>query len=302
MGVAAVNERCSAASPTVLPATHRYRPYSSVVTAGRGTRRWHGWLSRSTGRRWPSGRCRWRPRWPPILVCPCTSCVCSMMTPCGRRCRPVSTRQRRTCDRRRRSQRHAEEDLGERAQALRNRNRRNGRNPHREPGGDVARSIRRDDLVVMTTHGRGGVRRWLLGSVTDKLILSRGRSGTARASNGARNLLHPAIGQAKYSGAPIMTGTPSLLIGRWRADCRRPDASPLSGEMGRRAATLRSLRPRRARDRGGLGTRGGLCRGTGRGRRLRGLRREAARTCAADRAAVGRDWMPEPGRLGRRHR
>jgi nucleotide-binding universal stress UspA family protein len=26
------------------------------------------------------------------------------------------------------------------------------------------------DLVVMTSHGRGGVRRWLLGSVADKLV------------------------------------------------------------------------------------------------------------------------------------
>ena len=26
------------------------------------------------------------------------------------------------------------------------------------------------DLIVMTTHGRGGVRRWLLGSVADKLV------------------------------------------------------------------------------------------------------------------------------------
>lgn len=31
-------------------------------------------------------------------------------------------------------------------------------------------AIRPDDLVVMTTHGRGGIRRWLLGSVADKLV------------------------------------------------------------------------------------------------------------------------------------
>jgi nucleotide-binding universal stress UspA family protein len=32
-----------------------------------------------------------------------------------------------------------------------------------------------DDVVVMTSHGTGGVRRWLLGSVAEKLI----RSGAA---------------------------------------------------------------------------------------------------------------------------
>jgi nucleotide-binding universal stress UspA family protein len=26
------------------------------------------------------------------------------------------------------------------------------------------------DLVVMTTHGRGGIRRWLLGSVAEKIV------------------------------------------------------------------------------------------------------------------------------------
>lgn len=36
-------------------------------------------------------------------------------------------------------------------------------------------TIRHDDLVVMTTHGWGGVRRWLLGSVADKLV----RAGAA---------------------------------------------------------------------------------------------------------------------------
>jgi nucleotide-binding universal stress UspA family protein len=30
--------------------------------------------------------------------------------------------------------------------------------------------LRADDVAVMTTHGRGGVRRWLLGSVAEKLV------------------------------------------------------------------------------------------------------------------------------------
>lgn len=50
-------------------------------------------------------------------------------------------------------------------------------------------AIQRDDLVVMTTHGRGGVHRWLLGSIADKLVraavapvlLVRARSQDARS-------------------------------------------------------------------------------------------------------------------------
>jgi nucleotide-binding universal stress UspA family protein len=38
------------------------------------------------------------------------------------------------------------------------------------PAAALLDAIRRDDLVVMTTHGRGGIRRWLLGSVADKLV------------------------------------------------------------------------------------------------------------------------------------
>jgi nucleotide-binding universal stress UspA family protein len=38
------------------------------------------------------------------------------------------------------------------------------------PATELLDVIAPTDLVVMTTHGRGGVRRWLLGSVADKLV------------------------------------------------------------------------------------------------------------------------------------
>lgn len=38
------------------------------------------------------------------------------------------------------------------------------------PAVEVLAAIRPGDLVVMTTHGRGGVRRWLLGSVAEKVV------------------------------------------------------------------------------------------------------------------------------------
>lgn len=34
----------------------------------------------------------------------------------------------------------------------------------------LAEALRPDDLVVLTSHGRGGARRWLLGSVAEKLV------------------------------------------------------------------------------------------------------------------------------------
>ena len=38
------------------------------------------------------------------------------------------------------------------------------------PAGALLAAIETGDVVVMTTHGRGGVRRWLLGSVAEKLV------------------------------------------------------------------------------------------------------------------------------------
>jgi nucleotide-binding universal stress UspA family protein len=68
-------------------------------------------------------------------------------------------------------QHHAEEYLAEQTQQLRNRDLAlttevlTG-----SPAVTLLDAIRPVDLVVMTTHGRGGVRRWLLGSVADKLV------------------------------------------------------------------------------------------------------------------------------------
>jgi nucleotide-binding universal stress UspA family protein len=68
-------------------------------------------------------------------------------------------------------QRRAEEYLAERAQEL--------RDQHLavtsevllgSPGATLLDAIRHDDLVVMTSHGRGGLHRWLLGSIADKLV------------------------------------------------------------------------------------------------------------------------------------
>jgi nucleotide-binding universal stress UspA family protein len=38
------------------------------------------------------------------------------------------------------------------------------------PAGELLAAVKPGDLVVVTTHGRGGVRRWLLGSVAEKLV------------------------------------------------------------------------------------------------------------------------------------
>jgi nucleotide-binding universal stress UspA family protein len=68
-------------------------------------------------------------------------------------------------------QRYAEEYLAEQVQQLRNRDlTATAEVLTGSPAVTLLDAIRPDDLVVMTTHGRGGVRRWLLGSVADKLV------------------------------------------------------------------------------------------------------------------------------------
>jgi nucleotide-binding universal stress UspA family protein len=52
------------------------------------------------------------------------------------------------------------------------------------PADELLASTDPQDLVVMTTHGRGGVRRWLLGSVADKLV-RHGRAPVLLARAGA---------------------------------------------------------------------------------------------------------------------
>ena len=67
--------------------------------------------------------------------------------------------------------RRAEEYLAAQAQRLRDRDLpatsdvRTG-----PPAAELLAAIRPGDLVVLTTHGRGGLQRWLLGSVADKLV------------------------------------------------------------------------------------------------------------------------------------
>ena len=68
-------------------------------------------------------------------------------------------------------QRYAEEYLAEQAQELRNRDlTATSEVLTGSPAVTLLDAIRPDDLVVMTTHARGGVRRMLLGSVADKLV------------------------------------------------------------------------------------------------------------------------------------
>ncbi|MGH2532840.1 MAG: universal stress protein [Thermomicrobiales bacterium] len=61
-----------------------------------------------------------------------------------------------------------------------------------DPAGAIEEATTDGDLIVMTSHGRSGVRRWLLGSVAEKLV--RGGSApvvlvpaSARAQAGARS-------------------------------------------------------------------------------------------------------------------
>jgi nucleotide-binding universal stress UspA family protein len=68
-------------------------------------------------------------------------------------------------------QRYAKEYLAEEAQELRNWDlTATSEVLTGSPAVTLLDAIRPDDLVVMTTHGRGGVRRMLLGSVADKLV------------------------------------------------------------------------------------------------------------------------------------
>ena len=69
------------------------------------------------------------------------------------------------------ARREAREDLEARAQTLRNQDiTASNELLSGSPAVALLDAIAPADLVVMTTHGRSGVRRWLLGSVADKLV------------------------------------------------------------------------------------------------------------------------------------
>jgi nucleotide-binding universal stress UspA family protein len=73
------------------------------------------------------------------------------------------------------ARREAREDLEARAQTLRNQDiTASIELLTGSPAGALLDAIAPADLVVMTTHGRSGVRRWLLGSVADKLVREAG--------------------------------------------------------------------------------------------------------------------------------
>ena len=39
-----------------------------------------------------------------------------------------------------------------------------------DPAQTIIRSAEKGDLIAMTTHGRGGIKRWIFGSVAEKVI------------------------------------------------------------------------------------------------------------------------------------
>lgn len=61
------------------------------------------------------------------------------------------------------------------------------------PYAEIANAIKPGDLLVMTSHGRGGVMRWLLGSVAEKLV----RDAPAPV------LLVPAANRGRAAGEPV---------------------------------------------------------------------------------------------------
>jgi nucleotide-binding universal stress UspA family protein len=78
---------------------------------------------------------------------------------------------------------------------------------HGSPERDLAASSRPDDLIVMATHGRGGMTRWFLGSVAEEVVrrspvpVMLVRVMAAEATNG-----HLAEGIAVTPGATAPAG------------------------------------------------------------------------------------------------
>ena len=66
-----------------------------------------------------------------------------------------------------------------------------------EPAPAIAEALRPDEVIVMTSHGAGGIRRWLMGSVAEKLI--------HRAA--APLVLVPAPGREQVAPAPERPST-----------------------------------------------------------------------------------------------
>jgi nucleotide-binding universal stress UspA family protein len=96
-------------------------------------------------------------------------------------------------------QRHVEEYLAEQVQELWNQDlTATAEVLTGSPAVTLLDAIRPDDLVVMTTHGRGGVRRWLLGSVADKLVRAAAAPVLLVPANGSE----PAAPGEEISGSP----------------------------------------------------------------------------------------------------
>ena len=67
--------------------------------------------------------------------------------------------------------REAERSVADQVQRLRNRDlAASGEVRTGPPAAELLAALEAGDVVVMTTHGRGGLRRWLLGSVAEKLV------------------------------------------------------------------------------------------------------------------------------------
>jgi nucleotide-binding universal stress UspA family protein len=66
---------------------------------------------------------------------------------------------------------------------------------HGSPSLAISDAVKPGDVVVMTSHGRGGVKRWLLGSVAEKLI-REGSVPVVLVPTGDRNNEVPVAGEA----------------------------------------------------------------------------------------------------------
>ena len=87
-----------------------------------------------------------------------------------------------------------------------------------------------DTLVVMTTHGRSGLRRWVLGSVTDRVVLSPAPVVVIRGQTEAR------------AEVPVRFGRVILpLDGSKLAEQAVPAALALAENLGTPITVLRSL-------------------------------------------------------------
>jgi nucleotide-binding universal stress UspA family protein len=74
---------------------------------------------------------------------------------------------------------------------------------HGSPFLAIADAVKPGDVIVMTTHGRGGAKRWLLGSVAEKLI-REGPVPVVLVPAGTRANEVPVVGEAARLTSPVL--------------------------------------------------------------------------------------------------